>query len=203
MYLRNVQRTQGISISSCANGTVVRRWCRRRAAADGRDSSAARIRSNRKFHPLLGWENAPRYVLDWLSSKWIHRVVQNAGLAPRNETECPQSLPPAGEEEAAREGEGVGGGWGDAATDATPKPGGCGGATTSVSLRWGWKQRRSPRRCCYQFRTLHPAIVGTGLGVRTRRGIPGFELVPPTRSIAPVRPPPRDKLALFSPSQAS
>jgi len=37
---------------------VVRRWCRRRAAVAGRDSSAVRIRSNRKFHPLLGWERA-------------------------------------------------------------------------------------------------------------------------------------------------
>lgn len=37
-----------VSISSGVRG--VRRWCRRR----GRDSSEARIRSNRKFHPLYG-----------------------------------------------------------------------------------------------------------------------------------------------------
>lgn len=44
---------------------------------------------------------------------------------------------------------------------------------------------------------LTPRWLGRGLGVRTRRSIPGFELVPPTRSIAPVRPPP----ALFSLAQ--
>lgn len=36
-----------------------------------------------------------------------------------------------------------------------------------------------------------------GLGMRSYRGIPGFELVPPTKSIAPVRPP-REELFLFS-----
>lgn len=61
--------------------------------------------------------------------------------------------------------------------------------------RRGGSGRRRRRRCHHRFRTPHPAMVRTGgLGVRTRRGIPGFELVPPTRSIAPVRPPP----ALFS-----
>lgn len=67
---------------------------RERAAyvvADAADA-AVEIVAGPGFVPIVNFipsrgGNALRYVLDWLSSKWIHRVVQNAGLAPRNARE--------------------------------------------------------------------------------------------------------------------
>lgn len=65
--------------------------------------------------------------------------------------------------------------------------------------RWWWRHSRSrttPRRV--EASSAHlPTRKDEGLGMRTYRGIPGFELVPPTKSIAPVRPP-REELFLFS-----
>jgi len=76
----------------------------------------------------------------------------------------------------------------------SPKPG-----VVEAQLLWSRRSGsgRRRRRRHHRFHTPHSAMVrtGGGLGVRTRRGIPGFELVPPTRSIAPVRPP---SPALFS-----
>lgn len=64
--------------------------------------------------------------------------------------------------------------------------------------RW-WRHSRwrsTPSRV--EVSSAHlPAREDEGLGMRTYRGIPGFELVPPTKSIAPVRPP-REELLLFS-----
>lgn len=130
------------------------------------------------------------YVLDWLSSKWIHRVVQNAGLAPRNESE---SLPLAGEEGVSTE---VGKGDAEAAgvVEAQPLRSRTVGVKTATAAA---AAATVVVAATDDSAHLTPRWLGRGLGVRTRRSIPGFELVPPTRSIAPVRPPP----ALFSLAQ--
>lgn len=85
--------------------------------------------------------------------------------------------------------------------------------TSSFLLRWtekraarieGGRRERggrggggtTPRRV--EASSAHlPVRKDGGLGMRSYRGIPGFELVPPTKSIAPVRPP-REELFLFS-----
>lgn len=75
---------------------------------------------------------------------------------------------------------------------------------TGSEDRRGTKRKRggrggggtTPRRV--EASSAHlPVRKDGGLGMRSYRGIPGFELVPPTKSIAPVRPP-REELFLFS-----
>lgn len=94
MYLRNAQRTR-VSISSGARGV---RRCRRRRRR-GRDSSGARIRSNRKFHPLPGWQRATlrtRLAVEQVDSPSRTKRRTSASKRERDR-QCP-SLPLAGEE---------------------------------------------------------------------------------------------------------
>lgn len=185
MYLRNAQRTR-VSISSGARGV---RRCRRR----GRDSSGARIRSNRKFHPLPGWQRATlrtRLAVEQVDSPSRTKRRTSASKRERDR-ECP-SLPFAGEEIGAA-------GMSEATLPSTsevveaqpPRFRTVGvAAATAVAAATG-------------SALLIPRRLGRGLGVRTRRGIPGFELVPPTKSIAPVRPPPREEPRYFPSCGAS
>jgi len=129
-----------VSISSRAS-VAVRRWCRRRAAVAARDSSAVRIRSNRKFHPLLGWERAAlrtRLAVEQVDSP--SRTKRRASASKRDRM---PTVSPSRSQVRKRQ---RGGSWGDAAEAQPLRPRAVGvkaaavaaAAATSSAPHDGW-----------------------------------------------------------------
>lgn len=152
-----------VSISSGARG--VRRRCRRRRSR-GRDSSGARIRSNRKFYPHPGYRQRAalrtRLAVEQVDSP--SRTKRRTSASKRGAS-ARLALP------QVRKGQ-RGDGWSDAAA----KAGGSGGATTSVSYSGGGSGRRGGRRRRRRrrFRTPHLAMVRTEVGRANPTRHPGI-----------------------------